>query len=138
MTHLTGWPGQLNKFIYVKHFVPYLAHGPLISVFAKVLLVVHFPKASSNWYKTKRKNLLAHIIWLDQRLRGCHQEAVSPLLPPVHWLLSPTGSPLVKVEMARAPAAPGSHPTSSAPQQERTCFIPSSFSNKFRVASLHG
>lgn len=67
-------------FIYVKHFVAYLAHTPLISVFVKVLLVVRFPKASSNWYKTKRNNLLGHIIWLDQRLRGCHQEAVSPLL----------------------------------------------------------
>lgn len=49
-----------------------------------------------------------------------------------------TGFPLVKVEMARVPAAPGLHRTSSAPQQERTCFILSSFNNEFRVASLHG
>ena len=111
--------------------MPCLAYSasPPISVLVKVLLIVSFPKASSNWYKPKKRNnnnnFLAHITsWLDQRLRDAIRKLfVHVFFPPVRWLLSPTGAPLVK-QMARGSSSSRlTHSTSLAPQQERAFFL---------------
>lgn len=58
-------------------------------------------------------------------------------LPSAHWLLSLTGSPLVKGRWPGAPATAGLYLTGLVLQQDSVFLIPRNFNDKFRVASLH-